>query len=562
MKRYYLSLQLVGLLASLPLAYEDTLQWDITVRDFEPDHADFENFDERTDSIAIHPLSELSSTYSRTSGAYQCYGERFATYNPTAGADTSYWSCEDGYACSAEHPQAYYGAYTFPTIDATVDAVDGDVDSMATSYTCHRHEALAYAQAAAAAGVGSGAIKKTVWEERVFVTRGMVANQLCMSTTQDGCSGYTSIDADDPYTWIPRPLHPTMGCHSDNFDQWFQDNSEFNKTINTTMSLILVDASTGLYTINSKTMPGQAYFPLDTVTSVPTWGKQTLKFWCPPYDGGWNETGSKLSNLCEDLLTVYGGPRSLISAGNAANYYGADSLLHNYFFTIAGITSFKYHSGDTFIFSGDDDMWVFVDGYLVADLGGTHNPAEARLVMSDIAKDLISRGDTMGIDASNSSTWRDTSAHYLHFFYADRQSDGSNLRITTTISDTRIPRNGSPKIDHAEIDGDTLYLYVNTALSEATLSAMNSSPYSVGSSSNYFPIIGTKWKSSITANDVGDLDTTTYLDTLGLTVSSIFYSGMNDGWYVYGVVADYCDTVTCDVMTSKVSSGDSLSFNF
>ncbi len=36
-------------------------------------------------------------------------------------------------------------------------------------------------------------------------------------------------------------------------------------------------------------------------------------------------------------------------------------------------------------------------------------------------------------------TWADGSWHHLHFFYADRQTDGSNLYIRTNLKNVALP---------------------------------------------------------------------------------------------------------------------------
>ena len=89
---------------------------------------------------------------------------------------------------------------------------------------------------------------------------------------------------------------------------------------------------------------------------------------------------------------------------------------HNFHFTFELHGEFLYDSdaGQFFRFVGDDDIWVFIDGWLVIDLGGVHSSCEQFV-------------DANRLGMADGETYR------LDFFFAERHRTQSNFRITTNL---------------------------------------------------------------------------------------------------------------------------------
>jgi fibro-slime domain-containing protein len=99
---------------------------------------------------------------------------------------------------------------------------------------------------------------------------------------------------------------------------------------------------------------------------------------------------------------------------------GNEGRNHNFHFTLQASTSFEYRGGEVFSFSGDDDMWVFINRQLAIDLGGTHRSLSAEVKLDDLA---ASAGLTRG------------EVYPLHFFFAERHTTESNFTLRTSIAD-------------------------------------------------------------------------------------------------------------------------------
>jgi fibro-slime domain-containing protein len=144
-----------------------------------------------------------------------------------------------------------------------------------------------------------------------------------------------------------------------NFNQWYNDVSGVNTAQPFTVTLRQSESDPNIYTFNS----GNGFFPID---------------------------GQMLGN---------------------------EGKPHNYHFTIELHSTFKYENGQMFKFTGDDDVWVFIDKKLVLDLGGVHPKTSKTVTSADLNVLGLSPGTTYQID----------------FFFAERQTVESNFRIDTSF---------------------------------------------------------------------------------------------------------------------------------
>lgn len=101
------------------------------------------------------------------------------------------------------------------------------------------------------------------------------------------------------------------------------------------------------------------------------------------------------------------------TSANRAGYTGNGN------FALVGSAQFTYKENDYFYFSGDDDVYLFINGKLAMDLGGAHGVCYKEINLSDLD------ADTYGLVAGEVATFT--------FFYMERCSDNSNFSMRTNI---------------------------------------------------------------------------------------------------------------------------------
>ncbi|HEY0464600.1 MAG TPA: fibro-slime domain-containing protein [Polyangiaceae bacterium] len=99
--------------------------------------------------------------------------------------------------------------------------------------------------------------------------------------------------------------------------------------------------------------------------------------------------------------------------------FGNDGGDHNYHFTTEIHTRFKYEGGESFNFTGDDDVWVFINNQLVIDLGGVH-------IAEDASVDIDERATELGLVKGK--------VYAFDMFQNERHANESNFRADTNLN--------------------------------------------------------------------------------------------------------------------------------
>ena len=177
-----------------------------------------------------------------------------------------------------------------------------------------------------------------------------------------------------------KPVYASSGSTAattgpDEYKQWYNDVDGVNMRLS--YKLQFTDQGKGVYVFDSS-----AFFPIDNMG----------------FGNGPNSSGIDIP-----IIGTIGG-------GSKAE--------HNFLFTTDAHTVFPYRGGETFKFTGDDDLWVFLNNKLAIDLGGTHSALSASV-------DLDAQAEKLGLVKGKS--------YPIDIFHAERHTNQSNYHIETTI---------------------------------------------------------------------------------------------------------------------------------
>ncbi|MGF1522461.1 MAG: fibro-slime domain-containing protein [Leptolyngbyaceae cyanobacterium] len=116
--------------------------------------------------------------------------------------------------------------------------------------------------------------------------------------------------------------------------------------------------------------------------------------------------------------------------------FGNEGRKHNFHFTYEIHSEFTYQGHEQFTFTGDDDLWVFIDGKLVIDIGGVHQALTEtiNLQLSEGEEQLtqvLPSGQTLMLEKGKN--------YAFDLFFAERHTGNSHFRIDTSLRLKTLP---------------------------------------------------------------------------------------------------------------------------
>jgi fibro-slime domain-containing protein len=155
---------------------------------------------------------------------------------------------------------------------------------------------------------------------------------------------------------------------------------------------------------------------------------------------GWGPIGTEVAQ-CNNGAGV-------LNQANNCNGCDANCMARDYGFSSELRYFFQYQGGERLSFTGDDDVWVYVNGKLAVDLGGLHSQLSSQVVLGDDGNGVVAEDSNCSLatlpdpTAGCYTTAEHTDDQDKRFgltkggvyeivlFHAERHSSASNFKLT------------------------------------------------------------------------------------------------------------------------------------
>lgn len=269
-------------------------------------------------------------------------------------------------------------------------------------------------------------------------------HSLKFSNGRDGVSDYNKwTESANPY---PNIMKKTLGSDSYpalNIVKWWE------KENNSSSYLFSTDEGKGKTVYSDANylfkQDADGYYEYDSAKNFAQFNEQTKKFTVYKVPGS-SENAIKLQkdshnsphgsffpfNTLGD--SIYDGIHEI--SGNSPDFHFGMTMSAKFIQPKDGKIKDK---NMVFEFSGDDDVWVYIDGVLVLDIGGIHNAASGSINFADGTvkvgnkdtnlKKLFNDAKIEGDFVSEKNIFKDYTAHTINFYYLERGEGDSNCKL-------------------------------------------------------------------------------------------------------------------------------------